>query len=650
MFSDNPLLAQLKQQLHEETPRVAGSIKGTDKSFGFLETDDGQSYFIPPPAMKRVVHGDKVEATLHTQGEKQSVEPETLVEPSLERFIGRIKRRDGRLGVAPDHPSINLTLNARAKRSLNEADLKDGDWVVATLVRHPLRPDDRSFLVQVEELISQTGDPRVPWRVTLARHNLEYASPVEDAPVALRDEGLKRQDLTALPFFTIDSRTTRDMDDALHIEAREEGGWRLRVAIADPTAYVEQGDIVDNEARQRAFTVYLPGQNVTMLPEKLADDLCSLREGEDRAALACTINISAAGELLDYDFYAATVRSHAQLAYDDVSDWVEGIGEWKPTFENGEQQLSLLAEFTRARHQWRVENAIVFKDMPDYAFELDEAGNLLNVKVEPRRIANRMIEESMIIANVACAQLLSDKVGLGIFNIHRGVAQEKLDQALAFLAQHEIEASREQLTDIAGWRELRQRLDQREDDPWFEARLRRLQGYTVMETTPGPHFGMGLAAYATWTSPIRKYGDMVNHRLIKALLLDRQHPLNDTDALTAHLSDRRRLNRMAERDVKDWLYVRYLTPAVEAATSFAGDVVDIRRGGMRVRLTENGASAFIPASFLHSDRSALAIDDKEGTIAIQGEQRYRLGDSVKVVLVEAREDTRSLIARPANAE
>ncbi|MGJ8526718.1 Exoribonuclease 2 [Halomonadaceae bacterium LMG 33818] len=647
MFSDNPLLAQLKQQLHDETPRVTGVIKGTDKSFGFLDTDDGQSYFVPPPMMKRVIHGDRVEATLHTEGEKQRVEPETLLEASLERFIGRVQKRDGRLGVLPDHPSIKLTLNARVKKSLDESSINEGDWVVARLVRHPLRPDDRSFQVQIEEIISHADDPRAPWRVTLARHALEYASPVENEPTERQDDdGLERRDLTQQPFFTIDSRSTRDMDDALHIEAREEGGWKLTVAIADPTAYVKQGDPIDEEARRRAFTVYLPGQNITMLPERLADDLCSLREGEDRAALACTMEIAADGQLLNHDFFAANVRSHAQLAYDDVSDWIEGQCDWAPTFEQGEEQLKLLRDFTLARFEWRQKNAIVFKDFPDYAFELDDAGNLVEVRIEPRRIANRMVEESMIIANISCAEFLKAHTGTGIFNVHLGIAAEKVDHALKFLEGQSVETTREALSELASWRELRHQLDAREDDPWFEARLRRFQGYTFMSTEPQPHFGMGLESYATWTSPIRKYGDIINHRLIKSVLKQEQHnALHDAESLTAHLSERRRLNRMAERDVKDWLYVRYLTPAVDTETTFKAEIVDIRRGGMRVRLADNGATLFIPASTMVADRDALAIDDKEGTIAIHGEPTFKLGDIIDVTVHEAREETRSLIGR-----
>ncbi|WP_163648393.1 exoribonuclease II [Modicisalibacter sp. 'Wilcox'] len=645
MLQNNALLSQLKQQIRENTPRVEGVIKATERGFGFLETDDGDSYFVPPPAMKQVLHGDRVEAVLKEEGDKKSVEPERLIEQSLERFIARVQKREGRLAVIPDHPSINNVVKSRIKRGLDEDSIADGDWVVARLVRHPLKPDDRGFFGQIDELIAKSDNPAVPWRVTLARHALEQASPEAGDDWTLADEGLEREDLTAWPLFTIDGEKTRDMDDALHVETREDGGWRLTVAIADPTAYVAEGHAADLEAQTRAFTVYLPGQNVTMLPEVLADDLCSLKEGADRPSLACTLNVEADGSLGEYRFFAATVRSHARLVYDNVSDWLEGQGEWAPDTAIA-PQLEALARLTEARAAWRAEHALVFKDRPDYVFDLDDAGNVLDIRIEGRRIANRMIEESMIAANACCADLLSTHIGHGIFNVHRAFEPEKADAALEFLAGQQIEVERETLTELPRYRELKRELEGR-DDAWLDARLRRFQGYTSMSAQPGPHFGLGLPAYATWTSPIRKYGDMVNHRLIKRVLKGEQAPAEASAALTEQLTERRRLNRMAERDVKDWLYVRFLTPAAQAQQDFEAEVVAINRGGMRVRLTANGATAFVPAPLIHNDRDKVVIDDKEGRIQVEGEERFKLGDVIRVALTEAREETRSLVARPA---
>ncbi|SDL39064.1 exoribonuclease-2 [Franzmannia pantelleriensis] len=644
MLQNNALLAQLKQQIRSTTPRVEGVIKATDKGFGFLETDDGESYFVPPPAMKQVIHGDRVAAVVHEEGDKRSVEPDTLIEQGLARFVARVQKRDGRLAVVPDHPSIKNVLKSRIKNSLDEDSIADGDWIVARLVRHPLKENDRGFFAQIDELVVKANDPAVPWRVTLARHALEQASPEAGDDWPLRDEGLAREDLTTEPFFTIDGEKTRDMDDALRVEPRDGGGWRLSVAIADPTAYVDEQHAADLEARVRAFTVYLPGQNVTMLPEVLADDLCSLWEGRERPVLACSLEVNADGSLGDYRFFAATAKSHAKLVYDQVSDWLEGQGEWAPDAAIA-PQLEALRDLTEARSAWRAEHALVFKDRPDYEFELDEAGNVLGIRTEERRIANRMIEESMIAANACCADLLADKVGHGIFNVHRAFDPDKAEAAHEFLSAQQIDVEREALTELPRYRELKRALESRED-AWLDIRLRRFQGFTSMSALPGPHFGLGLAAYATWTSPIRKYGDMVNHRLIKQVLKGESASAEASQQLTEQLTERRRLNRMAERDVKDWLYVRFLSEAAKQQQAFDAEVIAINRGGMRVRLTANGATAFVPAPMMHSDRDKVVIDDKEGRVQIEGEERFKLGDAIRVVLTEAREETRSLVARP----
>ena len=645
MLQNNSMLAQLKQQIRDTTPRVEGVIKATDKGFGFLETDDGDSYFVPPPAMKQVLHGDRVKAILKEEGEKTSVEPDTLLEIGLQRFVARVQKREGRLAVVPDHPSVKNVLKARLKRSLDEDSIEDGDWVVARLVRHPLKEGDRGFFSQIDELVAKSDNPAVPWRVTLARHALEQASPEAGDDWPMADEGLTREDLTAEPFFTIDGEKTRDMDDALRVETLDDGGWRLTVAIADPTAYVDESHAADQEARTRAFTVYLPGQNVTMLPEVLADDLCSLWEGKERPVLACALDIDAEGNLGDYRFFAANMTSKSRLVYDHVSDWIEGQGDWAPD-DAIAPQLTALRDLTEARSAWRAAHALVFKDRPDYVFDLDDAGNVLDIRTEDRRIANRMIEESMIAANACCADLLADKVGHGIFNVHRAFEPEKADAAHEFLAAQDIQVEREALLELPRYRELKRELESR-DDAWLDVRLRRFQGFTSMSALPGPHFGLGLAAYATWTSPIRKYGDMVNHRLIKRVLKGESAPAEASQALTEQLTERRRLNRMAERDVKDWLYVRYLAEAAKEQQEFEAEIIAVNRGGMRVRLVDNGATAFIPAPLMHSERDKVVIDDKEGRIQIEGEERFKLGDMTRVALTEAREETRSLVARPA---
>ncbi|WP_200550854.1 exoribonuclease II [Kosakonia sp. LAM2021] len=642
MLQDNPLLAQLKQQLHSQTPRAEGVVKGTEKGFGFLEVDAQKSYFIPPPQMKKVMHGDKIIAVIHSDKDRESAEPEELVEAFLTRFVGKVQKKDDRLSIVPDHPLLKDAIPCRAARGV-EHDFKEGDWAVAEMRRHPLK-GDRGFYAELTQFITFAEDHFVPWWVTLARHNLEKEAPNGVATEMLND-GLQRVDLTALDFVTIDSASTEDMDDALYVAQTAEGELQLTVAIADPTAWIAEGSKLDDAAKIRAFTNYLPGFNIPMLPRELSDDLCSLRANEVRPALVCRMTLDADGAIKDnIEFFAATIESKAKLAYDDVSDWLENTGNWQPTNDAIAAQIRLLQRVSQLRAQWRQNHALVFKDRPDYRFVLGEKGEVLDIVAEPRRIANRIVEESMIAANICAARVLRDKLGFGIYNVHLGFDPANSEQLAAMLKTHGMHVDAEEVLTLEGFCKLRRELDA-QPSGFLDSRIRRFQSFAEISVEPGPHFGLGLEAYATWTSPIRKYGDMINHRLLKAIIKG-ETPKRPQDDATVQMSERRRLNRMAERDVGDWLYARFLQNKAGTDTRFAAEIIDVSRGGMRVRLVDNGAVAFIPAPFIHAVRDELVCSQENGTVQIKGETVFKVTDVIDVTIAEVRMETRSVIARP----
>ncbi|SKC21716.1 Exoribonuclease II (EC [Kosakonia radicincitans] len=643
MFQDNPLLAQLKQQLHSQTPRAEGVVKGTEKGFGFLEVDAQKSYFIPPPQMKKVMHGDKIIAVIHSDKDRESAEPEELVEPFLTRFVGKVQKKDDRLSIVPDHPLLKDAIPCRAARGV-EHDFKEGDWAVAEMRRHPLK-GDRGFYAELTQFITFAEDHFVPWWVTLARHNLEKEAP-NGVATEMLDDGLQRVDLTALDFVTIDSASTEDMDDALFVEETADGKLQLTVAIADPTAWIAEGSKLDDSAKVRAFTNYLPGFNIPMLPRELSDDLCSLRANEIRPALVCRMTLDDEGSIEEnIEFFAATIESKAKLVYDEVSDWLENTGSWQPANDAIAAQIRLLHRVSQLRSQWRQTHALVFKDRPDYRFVLGEKGEVLDIVAEPRRIANRIVEEAMIAANICAARVLRDKLGFGIYNVHLGFDPANSEQLAAMLKTHGMHVDAEEVLTLEGFCKLRRELDA-QPSGFLDSRIRRFQSFAEISVAPGPHFGLGLEAYATWTSPIRKYGDMVNHRLLKAIIKG-ETPKRPQDETTVQMAERRRLNRMAERDVGDWLYARFLQNKAGTDTRFAAEIIDVSRGGMRVRLVDNGAVAFIPAPFIHAVRDELVCSQENGTVQIKGETAFKVTDVIDVTIAEVRMETRSIIARPA---
>ncbi|MGC6341623.1 exoribonuclease II [Bisgaard Taxon 45] len=656
MFQNNPLLSQLKQQIRDSKQQVEGIVKSSDKAFGFLECDK-KSYFIPPAAMKKVMHGDKIKALIDVVGEKEQAEPDALIEPMLTRFIARVRfNKDKKLQVLVDHPQINQPIGAAQNKSVQET-LQEGDWVVATLKTHPLR-DDRFFFAQIQQFICRAEDEFAPWWVTLARHQ-QSRYPVQGLSAYPMLDQHDRETLTDLYFVTIDAATTKDMDDALYIEPihqdNQQVGWRLVVAIADPTAYIPLDSPIEAEAKQRCFTNYLPGFNIPMLPPELSDERCSLMQDEIRPALVCYIETDLAGMTSKMPrFVSAYVQSKAKLVYDQVSDYLEKVADgWQPENAQIAQQIEWLHQFTQARIDWRRQHALLFKEKPDYAFVLADNGKVNAIEAKYRRIANQMVEECMILANICAAHYLDEQAKCGIFNTHSGFDKKFLDNAHQFLLnQLSNEGNQtalaerysvENLATLDGYCQMRHDIEPLNSD-YLELRLRRFLTFAEFKAEMAPHFGLGLSGYATWTSPIRKYSDMVNHRLIKAVLTQQPYE-KPHDELLVRLQEARRQNRLVERDIADWLYCRYLVTQVEEKPTFQAEIQDVMRGGLRVQLLANGAPMFIPASLLHDNKEEIQVSTDALTLSIQGEVKYKIGDVIQVQLLEVKEETRSIIGK-----
>ena len=344
----------------------------------------------------------------------------------------------------------------------------------------------------------------------------------------------------------------------------------------------------------------------------------------------------------------AKIKSQGKLAYNDISDYLEQ--KEQNTFNPSEKLTALLKvfeDFTLARSKYRENQTISFKDKNDYHYVLNENGALDHIEIEYRRIANRIVEESMILANECAGIFLAKNVGFGIFNKHTGFDQDKLNQIIKILKSNGIDNyTNNDLKTMQGFFDVKKQIT---DLPtgYLDMRLRKFQVPAEIVTTPAEHFGLGLKAYATWTSPIRKYGDMINHRIIKQFITKQQIDKKElfNDKTLEYLNIGKKTNRYAERDVKEWLNVDYVEPYIKSQTEFEAIINDITRGGIKAVLIENGAAVFIPMSLINPTKNEkIAANNEEGRIFNDGEMMYELAMKIKVKIVETDKINRTIIA------
>lgn len=662
MFQNNPLLSQLKQQIQQNTPKRQGVVKATDKAYGFLETDKGKRFFIPPNEMKNVLHGDRIDAQIHENGDKSTAEPVNLKKSETTLFIARLSIKNEQLNktkisLLPTNKLVKGFFRIQGAQKLTEQGYQDGDWVEVKLLSHPLENDasnkGKGFLTEIVKKIAEANDPFAYRLVSVATYHLPNKAPDLDHPWTVIDPELPREDLTKIPFFTIDGVNTQDMDDAIFIETHD-NGWLLTVAISDPAAFIPVDSPIDIEAKKRGFTHYLPNFNVPMLPRDLSDSLCSLKEGEKRATLCCRMHIAADGQLIGEPvMFAAWIKSHFRLNYCDVSNFLEkeeSNSTWIPSPQLA-SLLNLLSEASLKRLNWRSAHNLVFKAQPDYTLKLNNKGEVYEVLCEPRRTANRLVEESMIAANISVGNFLAKHINKGVFNTHAGFASDRVKKAVELFSQYDIETDPAELITLAGYTSARQK-GTSQNNCYLEHRLRKLLTYADTKNEPDAHFTMGVEHYATWTSPIRKFGDLVNHRLIKSILLSENSDNTSICAdLGAHLNDVRRSQRMAERDVNNLLYSQYLQKEIKSQWRFKAEIFDIIKAGVRVRLQENGATFFIPTTLLtknSQDAKFIECNRELGQVIIAKQTELQLGDVIDVLLNNIKAETGQLIGRLAD--
>lgn len=533
--------------------------------------------------------------------------------------------------------------NKRAKHDfdLNTGDLngaKDGDLVTTEIL--PSRGLKRKR-VRVTSVIGRQGDPKTISLISLHEAGLSdhFPKAVNDATTGMKVPPLgRREDLRDVPLITIDGSDARDFDDAVYAKPREDGTFDLVVAIADVAYYVRAGDALDVEAQKRGNSTYFPDRVVPMLPEALSNDLCSLRPNEVRASLAVHMRIDAGGQLIQYRFTRALIKSHARLTYEQVQAACDGRGD-QTTAHLIDDVIEPLYAAYRILDKARRKRGALDLDLPERQILINEKGVMTGVKTRERLDAHKLIEEFMILANVAAASALEKKAQdyPCVYRIHDKPAFDKLESSRDFIASFGLSLPKGQT--IAP-KQLNHLLEKAAKLPYshlISQMILRTQSQAVYSTQNIGHFGLALEIYAHFTSPIRRYADLLVHRALIAAYGLGEGGMSDgervrVEEIAAHISGTERTSMEAERNAVDRFTASYLSSHVGA--EFDGTINGVTRFGLFVTLSESGADGLIPMKsldddfYVHDEKAHALVGRRRGKV-------YRLGAKMRIVIKEA---------------
>ena len=618
---------------------VRGTVYGHADGHGFLAPDEGgERIYLAPRQMRSLMHGDRalVRPFVRSRGARIEGAVVEVLERCRREVVGRFWRESGVAFVRPDDPRLHQDILVPAGA---RAGARSGQMVVAAVLEPPT--EHSPPIGRVSEVLGEHMAGGMDVEIAIRRHALPVEWPEEVQAEAARfaaevEDGDKssRWDLRALPLVTIDGEDARDFDDAVYCSPTPKG-WRLIVAIADVAHYVRPGTPLDAEARRRGTSVYFPGRVLPMLPEALSNGLCSLRPEEDRLCVACEMFIDRDGRILRSRFREALMRSHARLVYEEVAD-VLGSRRDGAAARLGvapEHLLHLHALFG-VLHDARGGRGALDFDTAETEVRLDEAGEVVAIEARRRTDAHRLIEECMIAANVAAARFLARHQRLFLYRVHEGPTKEKAEELRAFLAPLGLRLGGGERPQPQDYARLIERIQSRADAALVHTVLLRSLAQAVYRPVNAGHFGLALAGYSHFTSPIRRYPDLIAHRSIKDVLRagsDPGAPLpgGDMHVLGEHTSMTERRAEEATREVEFRLKCRFMQGRI--GEIHHGQVSGVTGFGLFVTLENLGVDGLIHVSALGADY----FHHDPARHEIRGERSdrvFRLGDRIEVVV------------------
>jgi ribonuclease R len=594
--------------------QAEGVLSANRAGYGFVRTDSlSESVFLPPAEMRGLMHGDRVRVEVHsdTQGRYVGRLLE-VVERGVQAFLGILESS----GRAQTVRSADQRLGLSCQVIENLTSARTGDWVIARVLRYP------DEAVAGEARVEQRLDPDRPVQMATEAAIARYGLAVEFSAEALREaaqwgkqvdpaEAAQRVDLRALPLVTIDGEDAKDFDDAVYAEHLNGGAFRLIVAIADVSHYVRPGSALDAQALERGTSVYFPTRVLPMLPTALSNHLCSLEPQVDRLCMVADMRVSKRGVLEGSTFYPAVMRSAARLTYTQAhAALFEATPAARDRLGPVLDALMPLVDVYRALTAARRKRGALDFDAPEAEFVIENGERISAIEFRSRNDAHRLIEECMVLANVAVARELRERHQPALFRVHAAPEDKKLDQLRSTLRVLGIEL---QLPDPVQPRDLAAiapRVRDPQSRPFVESLVVRSMAQALYSGENIGHFGLALEDYAHFTSPIRRYPDLMIHRALRArlgLLDSSQLPAGP--ALVAAGTELSRLERRADeadRYVGTFLKCVYLRDRV--GQTFDGLITTVVEFGCFVQLLALGVDGLLPVLSLRDDDYQMARD------------------------------------------
>lgn len=627
--------------LPEKLDMIKGKVIAHRDGFGFLKVEGNKDdYFLPPDQMRRVLHGDIVLAQPLSEKYKgkQEVRIVRILEPRNHLIVGRYFIEHDMGFVVPDDSRLNFDILLTEKPEIT---LRLGAVVVVDLLKRPERHHKAAG--RVVEILGESMETDLAIEIAIRNHDITHVLPdsvlqeAEKIAEIVPDLAkVGRVDIRRLPLVTIDGEDARDFDDAVYCE-KIEAGWRLIVAIADVSYYVTPKTALDKDAFFRGTSVYFPSRVVPMLPEVLSNGICSLNPQVDRLCLACDMTISNRGKVINYQFYEAVMNSHARLTYNKVFKLLQGDeglrGQYAPLVSHLETLYALYKVLEKCRYE---RGAIGF-ETPEPKFIFTPDKRIERVEIVERNEAHKIIEECMIAANVAAATFIEQSKVPSLYRVHEVPDADRIANLRAILNELGLPLSGGAHPTPKEMAKLLDKVKDRSDHEMIQTLVLRSMKQAIYDPENRGHFGLALQAYTHFTSPIRRYPDLLVHRTIKWLLANKKgqqsvtggyrYTTEETLYFGQHCSMTERRAEEAVRDVIDWLKCDFMLDHIGEA--YTGIISGVTNFGFFVRLDDLYIDGMVHVSSLENDyyyydpAKHRLVGEASGYV-------YQLGDKVQV--------------------